>query len=438
MNLVSKKSKSAKKLSHFEKLWNKAEKLKRENEHFRQRLDKVVQRIQEELLPAELEAAAEHIPLLKRLLTLGQRQSMGRWERLELNDWIMELIEPLMSSAQIDQELGDEINRYQAFNYGIELDEQSGKSFAEQIQQFHQQQEEAFDAEFASESEDERRARIEHEVEMELDAALGKAPEKPIEPDYASDLFGDELHTARQQAFDDYQRHRAELREQLIEEKMGEDKDDPFLNFDPFGGSGYYDREDDDFEDPFAPRKKTATAVSNEVFTRLFRATVAVLHPDRERDEAKQARNHKLMSQLLKARKQGDVMTVIELYQTHVGKVQGLTGQDEKQLITVLKRQIEQLKEEKEDYSDSSPLHRMAFEQFNFSSSKKTDKVFREHLNHLREHVREAHKMAARITSLKKLKPYLEARSEETASDIMFEQMMEEILADGPFGFSNN
>lgn len=431
MSLVSKNRKSAKKLTHFQKLWDQAAKLKQENERFRQRLDKLVRRIQDEVLPAECEAAAGHIPLLKRLLTLGRRKSMTRWERQELNDWILELVEPLMSTDQIDQELDDELNRYQAFNFGIELDEESEESFTEQIQRFYQQQEEAYDEEFAPETAEEKQHRIEREVERELDAALGRAPQAPDDAEQDADLFGDELHAARQQTFDHYQRRRAELREQLIEERMDEE-DDPFDDFDPFD----YGEDDDDFEDPFAPRQTSATAVSNEVFTRLFRATVAVLHPDRQQDEAKKEDNHQLMSQLLKARKQGDVMTVINMYQQHVGNQQGLTGQDEKQLIAVLERQIEQLKEDKEDYSHSSPLHRIAFEQYYFGSSKKTDNAFREHKTYLSNHTEQLRKMADHITSLKKLKPYLEKRYEENRVDIAFDQIIDDILRDGPFGFS--
>ena len=430
MTRLSFTPKSAKQHSRFHKLWNRAAKLRRENERFRERLDQLVQRMHREILPEERRAAVEQIPLLKRLLVLGQRKTLSRWHRIELSDWIMELVEPLAASGQLDKQLEDDISRYHAFNLGIDLDEGSEQSLAQQLEEFHDQQQDELTDVFGAESADEARARVEREVEQELDKALGPAPDVPEGAD-DTDLFADELHAARQQAFNAYQQRRSEMREHLIQDRMAEmdfedDEYDVFDDFDPFVG-------DDDFDDPFSGAKDSASVISNEVFTRLFRATVAVLHPDRAPDEARQKHNHQLMAQLLKARKQGDVMTIIDLYQQHVGDEAGLTNKDEKQLVEALERQIDELKDEKDEYSYSSPLHRAAFEQFYRASAKKTDKAFREHIAYIRESASHMRELADQIRSLKTLKPYLEMRYQEQRLDITFDELIEDLIRSGPF-----
>jgi len=431
MSRLTRSRKSKKKLSRFQKLWNQATKLGLENERFRERLDKLVHRLHQEVLPVEREAAAEQIPLLKQLLVLGQRKSLARWERHELSEWIQELAEPLIDSGQIDRGMEDAISRYHAYNLGIQLNEDSDQSLAEQLDKYHEQQQVEETDTFAPESPEEISARIENEVNKELDRKMGRAPEIPDDTSTSFDLFEDELHAARQQAYDDYQQQRSELRARLMEERMAEEQyadDDESGGFDPFAD----DWEEGDFADPFASLAKHTTTISNEVFIRLFRATVAVLHPDREPNEEKQKRNHQLMAQLLSARKQGDVMTVIDMYQQYVSDEEGLTDRDEKQLIEMLVLQITNLKEEKEKYSFSSPLHRMAYEKFYFPSSKKSENVFREHIEYIRKSAGHSRDLTEKITSLKTLKPYLEMRNEEYEPEISLNELLDELMRYGP------
>ncbi len=431
MSKLTKTKKSKKKLSRFQKLWDQAAKLRRENERFRERLDNLVQRMQQEVLPAEHRAAVEHIPLLKRLLVLGQRKSLTRWERHELSEWIRELMDPIMVSGQLEAELEDAICRYQAYTMGLELADNSDQSPTEQLHSHLQQQQAELADAFAPESPDDRRARIESEVEIELDRKIGRAPQAPGDTAEDFDLFGDELFAAKQQAYDEYQQQRAEMREQLIEERMAKsqnESDDPFGFSNPFTDN---DWEDGDNSDPFANPENNTPTISNEVFTRLFRTTVATLHPDRVIDKAQQEINHQLMSKLLKARKQGDVMTLINMYQEYVGDAEGLTGKDEKQLIKMLERQIDQLKEEKDEYGFSSPLHSAAYENFYFSTAKKTEISFRKHIDHIKESARHAQELANTITSLKTLKPYLEMRYDHFDPEIVFDELLDEFIRYG-------
>jgi len=336
MTRLTAQKKTRKKPSEFQKLWAKAEKLKQQNARFREHLDKIIQRIQTEIRPAEEKAAQQHIPLLKCLITLGQRKSLTQWQRQTLDGWIREILEPLLHTSHLDSELKEDISRYEAFRLGIELDKDSPTPMAEQL-----------------------RMHIERE-----DARLEK------ERKTRDEAWRDEL-------FDS--------------------------DFEPFGTDDPFSKEPDD----------NTPAISNTVFKQLFRSTAAVLHPDREHDPDMREIKHRLMTSLLNARKQGDVMTLIQMHQQHAGNGNALSKADEKQLIKALKAQVDELQQEREIYSFESPLHRMAYELFYYPSTRKTEQAFNQHLWQLETAASEAQSLSERIKTLKALKPHLEQRYDE-------------------------
>ena len=393
-----------KRQSEFQKLWAKAERLKQHNARFRARLDEVMDRIRTDIAPVEVKAARQHIPLLLRLLRLGQRKSLTHWQRETLDEWIREILEPLQGSGPLDAAVLEETARYDAFRHGIALNEASATPLVEQLRA-HLEGEEAR----AGEENHPFRKDIEREVEHILDRTLGPAPPPPAPPD-RDDLFRDELHQAQQSQFEAYQQARQSAREALLAEMLeqagfadeDEDKDDFDFGFDPFEPDTPLRSEDD------------APAISNAVFKRLFRSTAAQLHPDREHDPQRREQKHALMSRLLEARKQGDVMTVMQMYQDHVGTDTALSKKDERQLLEALRRQVFELECEQEEYTFESPLHQLAFEKFYFTSARKTDRAFQQYIENIEQAAQEAEALAREITSLQRLKPHLERRYEES------------------------
>ena len=105
-------------------------------------------------------------------------------------------------------------------------------------------------------------------------------------------------------------------------------------------------------------------------------------------------------------------MTVVEMYQQHVGEA-SLSSADEKQLIETLQQQIAELEDEQEDYRYESPIHRVAFEQFYHSSPRKVDQAFKLHQERMEIIASEGQKLAQNIKTLKTLKPYLEQRYDD-------------------------
>ena len=404
--------KSRKRQSEFQRLWAKAERLRKENARFHERLDKIIRRMETEIRPIEMQAARKQIPLLRNLLMLGQRKTLAKWQRHELHDWIQELLEPLVVSNAINAELYEDIARYDAFRLGVELDDSSATPLAEQLKE-ELEAEEAI----SERNKEELHKEIQDEVERILDDTFGPEPPKPEKnAEEGSDLFQDELSEELERQYNDYHKRRNKAREELLAEMLSndgfpfddadEDEEDDFFNFDdfdPFGSDSTSTGEPD----------RATPVISNEVFKRLFRSTAGQLHPDRESDPILRDEKHALMSQLLEARKHGDVMTIVEMYQKYVADDASLSKSDERELITTLKQQIDELACEKEEYSFQSPLHRIAFETFYFPSQRKTDQAFKQHIQRMKQTVSEVESQALNIRTLKTLKPYLEERYEE-------------------------
>jgi len=423
MTRLVKRKRPRKKLSEFQKLWAKAEKLENENVRFQARLDEIMQRIRTDIQPVEEEFAKQGVPLLRRLLTLGQRKSLAQWQRQELDAWIRELIEPLRSASQLAPEILEDISRYNAFSLGIELDETASTPLVDQLQDHlkrakHQEEEED------EISEEARRKQTEEEIERILDSAFGHEPPKPTPPgDSDNDLFPNELNEELSRQFDEYHKARNAAREELLEEMLADstpfsDAEEDFFKFDPFDASDSLPEEEDD-DNNDAPK------ITSVVFTRLFRSTAAQLHPDRELDPVLRQQKQALMAELLGARRQGDVMTVINLYQQHVDNDATLSKADEKQLTNALKRQITALESKREEYSFESPLHRTAFAQFYHQSSRQTNQALNHHIQKMEAATSEVVSQTHSIKTLKTLKPHLEERYEEHRFDNPFEALEE-------------
>ncbi len=431
MSRLTPTQKKRKKQSQFQKLWSKAERLQQDNERFEQQLEKIIKRIREEIMPAEIQAMRSNTLLLKRLLTLGQRKSLAQWQRAELHLWINELIEPLGETNQLDAELMDEIAYYEAFTRGITLDETSATSPAEQLQHILSEQLRKENSE-RKKALDQHQQLLDNEIESYLDQELGKAPPRaPAAQEHDNDLFGDELREAMEHEYETYQKKRAAMREDLVaqmREMAMLDEDEESDLFDEF--FGFDEDESAEAEDEETTGSDSqAPVLSNTVFKRIFRSTAAKLHPDREVDPALRKEKQHLMAQLLNARKHGDVMTVIKMYQTYVGEEGSFTKKDEQALIAALQYRIQQLENAKDDYCNTSPLHRLAYERFYHRQAKKVDLAIKKELQNISNVGQETVELAQEIKSLKALKPHLEARSERSNSfdpwEILEESMEE-------------
>lgn len=438
--------KPRKKQSAFEKLWDRASRLRAQNARFTADLDAVVVRMENTIRPREAELASQQIPLLQKLLTLGQRKSMTNWERETLDDWIRELMEMTQAYSLLNEELMNDAARYDAFRIGVTLEDDSippHKQLVELMRQAEEERAEAFKKEEQQRQQNKAELRemliseAEHDINRKLDTLLGPEPCLLDKQTMTEDLWAEELEVELQLQIEAYREKRTALHERMMAGKLAEidatfdefttDEDDEF-DFDNFDFSDF---EDDADHEPrsadtdlpnFAPK---AAALSNDTFQRLFRATAGKLHPDRESDAEVRKEKQKLMASLLKARKKGDIMTVLEMYETYVGEHEGFSKADQKSLVDSLKVMIDKLEEQKEAIAFQSPSHATAYHLFYHQSRKKVDAAFVERLNDMKVQKKNIAQLISTITSLKSLKPELEARydarmySQPTFEDFM-------------------
>ena len=422
-----------KKKSTFEKLWAQANALKQSNQRLERELNAIVERMQETVIPEELKLVEAQVPLVKKLLDLGQRKSMTKWERQTLDSWILELVDDMHHCSLINDELKDCIARYDAFRMGIELEDSDlppHQQFIEIIRaaedearQAHEQQQKAH-----SESREQRREQMiklaNISIAQTLDHTLGPRP--TLEETPVDDLFESELNEQLKIQQAKYDIDRAELHAQLTKDALDEidrllSEDEKSYQFEDLNTDEFDDLLDELLEEPMWNEideendsdfvsQKNNPALTNDAFQQLFRATAAKLHPDREPNTELRLEKQQLMVKLLKARKQGDLITVLELYETWVGEHTGFNKTDQRALTQTVRQWLENLDDEKDDIIMRTPLHSRAYHQFHNKSKRKVDTTFEQYLRSLEKQQTATNKCSEQIRSLATLKPWLEER----------------------------
>jgi hypothetical protein len=443
MSQLTAAKKKRQKQSKFQKLWARVVSRKAENERFKANFDALFQRVQETINPVEYGAATAYQPLLHNLLILAQRKSLANWHREVLDGWIKEVLAYLAPYALVDSAMLEDIARYDAFRMDITLEDDSISPPSEQLIEILRLQQEEY--EVAGEQQKEQREetfaerktfaciQAERQVELLLDRQMGPAPELEIEADKnMDDFFQDSLEQENKNQHEAYKQERSRLREELLVEMLAQidrdfeaealdsELDDDFGTFEDFFESLESGFDEEHENNGKASSQPHAPKITNQVFQSMFRATAARLHPDREADPTLREAKQILMTNLLGARKKGDVMTVVEMYQQHVGGDTTFSKADEKELIAALEYQIAELENEKLDVIEQSPLHAEIHERFYSTSKKRVDDSIDKHLREVRRDKLEIEQQAGSIRSLKTLKPWLEKRYEEEMLDSPF------------------
>lgn len=383
--------KQKKKISKFQKYWQRAENLKVQITERDTALEALAERIRTEVFPLECASFEANKKLLFRLLDLGQRKSWANWQRQELEVWVGENMQLCSIAGLVDEPLTEELARYDAFRMGVELDENDGRPLSEQLSDMLKEQ--------AQTVHDEIRDGAEPMIARMIEEILGSPPAHASAAE----------QTSYQQEYDRlYQELRASFDEHFGGDvEQGPDFDD-FHDEEAFGSGGEQQhgtqREFDEQEpDTASPRLDNAT------LQRLFRSTAAVLHPDREPDPEQRLKKQSLMAQLLLARKAGDVMAVLGLYQEHVGNGDALGKDDEKALLRSLERQCRQLTETLDFYQPTSPFHETALELYSPSKSK-TEQAIADYIEAFETSSAMLSEITSDLRSMNSLKPLLEAR----------------------------
>lgn len=351
--------------------------------------------------------------LIHHYIRMATRKSWSAWERDEIDRLIEEELEPIAAYGLLSEELTESLARHEAARMGVRLDDEQG-SVIEQVQAHVEQSIEQgkIDAtEQIRQAMHDMRADSAAFIERELRRQLGPRPESPDSA--TGDLFADEHDAELETAQRDYDRRSTALREKLTAETQADydstfgsfdhidDEDfNPFADFDPFAGIN------DSADDADLATPDSSSAINNDTLRTLFRATAGALHPDRIKDSQEREDRQHEMVRLLAARKSGDALTIISLYQQYVGDGKALSKQQEKQLISTLEARIKQLTAQLEDYQPRSLLHVGAFNIWH-PSKRKIEANIKEQLQYCAEQKEKAQWQLSQLTSIAKLRPFL-------------------------------
>ena len=358
----------------FDKIWREVKNKQLANAALKTELADLHKIYQERILPVEQLTAEPYSQLTQRLIEFFSRKSLTQWQRRELSQWIFECIEYI-------QPLHSERSRELMASYQqvladfLELD-------VEDIEAEMSQQSDPLDGMF-DDFEDIQKAFH--------DAMNNDNPESGFQ----DDLFGS---------------------------GEGDGNDDIHKN-----AEGFFTGEDPFEHSSQLPKEKNI--FSDKWLRTLFRRTANALHPDKERNAELRKEKEGLMTQLLAARDDKDVYSLLSLYMQHVDSDDLLIGEDTMgKLCEQLKEQKNQLTEERVQILYENPMYAALYENLHSKNSKKLERNIEQHIQRVEESTHEFSQFVTSLRNLKVLKEHLSDR---------YDEHQFAALEDDPFGFSD-
>ncbi len=141
---------------------------------------------------------------------------------------------------------------------------------------------------------------------------------------------------------------------------------------------------------------------------KLSRRVARALHPDLEQDPNLKREKHEKMSELVQARDTKDIATIIRIYTETLGTLpDDFPSTDYPKLTATINRQIEKLREEKQEILHENPFYADIFEMFGV---KNESRKIHEYIRATEKYAREIRKTTDNITSIKTLRQHIENR----------------------------
>lgn len=172
-----------------------------------------------------------------------------------------------------------------------------------------------------------------------------------------------------------------------------------------------FDREEGE---PDVNSDRNEQPINEKWIRNLFRRTARALHPDKEQDPEQQLQKQKLMTQLLDARDQQDIMTMMTLYNEHVEEGElSLEPQEIDTLCDLLEKQKSMLDMDREALIDESPMHYSVHDKLYAFSQNARDRKLQEHIKGVHANIKLKFKLVEYLRNLTNLKVVLEERYED-------------------------
>ena len=151
--------------------------------------------------------------------------------------------------------------------------------------------------------------------------------------------------------------------------------------------------------------------INGEWIRGLFRRTAQALHPDRELDPHKRQDKHTLMARLLDARKNEDVLTILELYSEHVsGGVLQAADAELDVICQLIQRRIDALDAQKQDTLYGNPIYHTVFELLHGKSKRARERKLDTLIRDIRERIDTIDALVGELRNLDCLRHVLRER----------------------------
>ena len=342
----------------YQDLVHEIEKKKKENLAFIEDINNLVSRYQKEVSDEEYERDLKLVELTNKLCNHIHKKSLSKWAKEELLNWIEENHNDLASTPH-------------ASKLDLTTIETAFDALNEQVSQS------AGDI-----SDDEYLEDIDH-VSFAFKMKTGIDLEDIIEKDEYLDFM------KNPKKFEEriYQHY-----EQKAQEHFQEQSD--------------LEKEE---------KRKDKKLFQNTSIHKLYKKLAKVLHPDVETDSEKKEEKHDLMVQLVKAKKENDLFTIIEMYQEHISKDDlDFSEEDFNKMIDINRKKLTELYMEQHDITRRSRIHDFVHRVFYSKSKKASDKKIKSYIKKInKEKIDLEEVYMPNIKSLKNLKPILDARYKE-------------------------
>lgn len=362
---------SPKQQNELRQLWVDVEKKQQRNQRYQAKLDKFYQEFKQQLEPIEQEVCFVAEAWIRHLLAFIPRKSIKGAQREALYEWIEEELEIIESNPF------NPVNTRalrEAFTHALaeqSENEMQGVTFSqEDINRVRDDLEEILGQPLSLSDE-----------ELE---ALAKSPDKL--QDYIFSLLEERARNASE-----------------------EGEDSTFSPNDFFTHSQDEDTDDDRYRTE--PTGDGALLFDDKRMTKLYRQLAKKLHPDRERDSAKQGEKQALMQQLSQAKKEKDPLALLLLAQRFLPEHELALDSDMlRHLEKSLKDRVAQLNQEHQALKDGHDVKSVVWRRFGGGNKASRQHCLDKYRYQLIDSADELRDKFARITTVKALQDDLKIR----------------------------
>lgn len=350
--MLKKTKKNSKKQSLFSKKWANVEKKQTRNLNYKNKLNKLYQQFQVDILPFEhllCEAMAQET---RHLMGFISRKSFTNWQREELTLWIESNLDTLAEHPFTPDGLAQVIH----------------KEYAEHLSDSCEvmDKNEAIDPLHITEM---RNLLLELEINDEFsDEQLSDFIRNPH-------IFTDYIEKIVEERNSQEQKHQDA--EEELDDRFFEDIEDDFINSDHFQHFQQTHRKH---------QKKLKDLFNASVLKKCYKKLANVLHPDKEQNPDLKAQKSNLMGILVQAKKEKDAFTIISMYQEHIPDNDLNLDKDvSTELIELINDKLQQLDSEYRELKDNPSIENMIWEKLGDRSKKEMAKKQALHLYELQQ-----------------------------------------------------